>query len=278
MYTDIVDDQDFANELEAALGRNEMHLEYQPIVRLEDQAIVGYEALARWTHHRFGAVQPDRFIPVAEVSGAILPIGRWVLRTALRDLTRIAATGDAEATINVNVSGVQLLEPAFASEVATTLEQAGVSGERLVLEITEGAFVDEKSVAGDQLRELRALGIRISIDDFGTGYSSLAYLQKLPVEEVKIDRLFVDGIDKGRAEGSAARAIIRMCDALGLRCIAEGVEREGQIAPLREAGCEFAQGYHWGRPAPIEHVLELRRLHQEATDSRAGERQLAGAA
>jgi diguanylate cyclase (GGDEF)-like protein len=275
MYTDIVDDQDFANELEVALDRNEMRLEYQPIVRLEDQAIVGFEALARWTHPRFGAVPPDRFIPVAEVSGAILPIGRWVLRTALHDLTRIAATGETGATMNVNVSGVQLLEPAFAYEVGTALEKAGVSGEHLVLEITEGAFIDEKSIAGDQLRELRALGIRISIDDFGTGYSSLAYLQKLPVEEVKIDRLFVDGIDKGRVEGSAARAIIRMCDALSLRCIAEGVEREGQVAPLREAGCEFAQGYHFGRPTSIEEVLELRRLSQAERDSQAVGLQLA---
>jgi diguanylate cyclase (GGDEF)-like protein len=278
MYTDIVNDQDFANELEVALDRNEMRLEYQPIVRLEDQAIVGFEALARWTHPRFGAVPPDRFIPVAEVSGAILPIGRWVLRTALHDLTRIAATGESGATMNVNVSGVQLLEPAFAYEVGTALEKAGVSGEHLVLEITEGAFIDEKSIAGDQLRELRALGIRISIDDFGTGYSSLAYLQKLPVEEVKIDRLFVDGIDKGRVEGSAARAIIRMCDALGLQCIAEGVEREAQIAPLREAGCEFAQGFHWGRPIPIEQVLELRRLNRVAKDSQVVELLLAGAA
>jgi diguanylate cyclase (GGDEF)-like protein len=277
MYTDIVDDQDFAHELELALDRNQIRLEYQPIVRLEDAAIVGFEALARWTHPRFGAVPPDRFIPVAEVSGEILPIGRWVLRTALQDLTRIGATHETAVTMNINVSAVQLLEPAFAYEVGTALEKAGVPGERLVLEVTEGAFIDEKSIAGDQLRELRALGIRISIDDFGTGYSSLAYLQKLPVEEVKIDRLFVDGIDRGRVEGSAARAIIRMCDALGLRCIAEGVEREEQIVPLREAGCEFAQGFHFGRPIPIEQVLELRRLHEAAKDPRAVELQLAGA-
>jgi diguanylate cyclase len=278
MYTDIVDEQDFAHELEVALDRDEIRLEYQPIVRLEDGAIVGYEALARWTHPRLGEVPPDRFIPVAEVSGEILPIGRWVLRTALHDLTRIDVTRETALTMNVNVSAVQLLEPAFAYEVGTALEKAGVSGEHLVLEITEGAFIDEKSIAGDQLRELRALGIRISVDDFGTGYSSLAYLQRLPVEELKIARLFVDGIDKGRAQGSAARAIIRMCDALGLRCIAEGVERVEQIAPLREAGCEFAQGFHFGRPVPIEQVLELRRLNQAATDSQGLDRHLVGAA
>ena len=278
MYTDIVDEQDFAHELEAALDRNEIRLEYQPIVRLEDEAIVGYEALARWTHPRFGEVPPDRFIPVAEVSGAILPIGRWVLRTALHDLTRLDATRETGLTMNVNVSAVQLLEPAFAYEVGTALEKAGVSGEHLVLEITEGAFVDEKSIAGQQLRDLRALGIRISVDDFGTGYSSLAYLQRLPVEELKIARLFVDGIDKGPAEGSAARAIIRMCDALSLRCIAEGVERVEQIAPLRVAGCEFAQGFHFGRPIPIEQVLELRRLRQAGEDAHGADLQLVGAA
>jgi diguanylate cyclase len=275
MYTEIVDEQDFAHELELALERNQLHLMYQPIVRLDDEAIVGFEALARWTHPRFGDVPPDRFIPVAEVSGAILSIGRWVLRTALHDLTRIDASRATPLTMNVNISAVQLLEPAFASEVGTALQKSGVSGEHLVLEITEGAFVDEKSIAGDQLMELRALGIRISVDDFGTGYSSLAYLQRLPVEELKIARLFVDGIDKGRVEGSAARAIIRMCDALGLRCIAEGVEREGQIAPLREAGCEFAQGYHFGRPIPIEQVLELRRLRMAANKDLGRELELA---
>ncbi len=276
MYTDIVDEQDFAHELEVALDRNEIRLEYQPIVRLADGAIVGYEALARWTHPRLGEVPPNRFIPVAEVSGVILAIGRWVLRTALHDLTRIDVTPASALTMNVNVSAVQLLEPAFAYEVGTALEKAGVSGDHLVLEITEGAFIDEKSIAGDQLRELRALGIRISVDDFGTGYSSLAYLQRLPVEELKIASLFVEGIDQGHAEGSAARAIIRMCDALSLRCIAEGVTRVEQIAPLREAGCEFAQGYYFGRPIPIEQV-EIRR--RSTADNGAGgvELQLAGA-
>src|SRR6202049_4770945 len=277
MYTDIVDEQDFAHELEFALDRNEISLEYQPIVRLAGGAVVGYEALVRWTHPRLGEVSPDRFIPVAEVSGAILPIGRWVLRNALHDLTRLDATRETGLTMNVNVSAVQLLEPAFAYEVGTALEKAGVSGEHLVLEITEGAFIDEKSMAGDQLRDLCALGIRISVDDFGTGYSSLAYLQKLPVEELKIARLFVDGIDRGHAAGSAARAIIRMCDALSLRCIAEGVERVEQIAPLRDAGCEFAQGFHFGRPIPIEQVLDVRRLGQAGKDAHGVELQLAAA-
>jgi diguanylate cyclase (GGDEF)-like protein len=277
MYTDIVDEQDFAHELEVALDRNQMSLEYQPIVRLADEAIVGYEALVRWTHPRLGEVPPESFIPVAEVSGVILPIGRWVLRTALQDLTRIVASGDATLTMNVNVSAVQLLEPAFAYEVGTALEKAGVSGEHLVLEITEGAFIDEKSIAGDQLRDLRALGIRISVDDFGTGYSSLAYLQRLPVEELKIARIFVDGMDQGHAAGSAARAIIRMCDALGLRCIAEGVERVDQIAPLRAAGCEFAQGFHFGRPIPIQQVLDQCRLGKSAKDTYGVELQVAGA-
>jgi EAL domain-containing protein (putative c-di-GMP-specific phosphodiesterase class I) len=253
-------------------------LDYQPIVRLDDATIVGYEALARWTHPRLGEVPPDRFIPVAEVSGAILPIGRWVLRTALQDLKRIDVMQESALTMNVNVSGVQLLEPHFAYEVGKALETAGVSGKHLVLEITEGAFVDEKSIAGEQLRDLRALGIRISVDDFGTGYSSLAYLQRLPVEELKIARIFVDGIDKGHAEGSAARAIIRMCDALSLRCIAEGVERVEQLAPLRAAGCEFAQGFHFGPPIPIERVLELRRSNHVANDARGVEPELVGAA
>jgi EAL domain-containing protein (putative c-di-GMP-specific phosphodiesterase class I) len=236
VYVDAVQRVDFAQELAMALDRHEMRVKYQPIVRLGDGAVVAFEALARWTHPRFGAVPPDRFIPVAEASGAIVPIGRWVLRTALQDFTRMKAECEGALRINVNTSPVQLLEPAFAYDVGAALDMCGVRGEQLVLEVTEGALIDETSIARQQLYDLHELSVRIAIDDFGTGYSSLAYLQRLPVEELKIDRSFVDGIDNGRPEGATARAIVRMCDSMGLRCLAQGVERESQIAPLLDAG------------------------------------------
>jgi len=152
-----------------------------------------------------------------------------------------------------------LLEPAFAYEVGAAIDMCMVRGDQLVLEVTEGAFIDPTSIASQQLADLHELGVRIAVDDFGTGYSSLAYLQRLPVEELKIDRSFVDGIDRGRHEGAAALAIVRMCDSMGLRCVAEGVERESQIVPLLDAGCELAQGFLFGRPMSIAEALDLLR-------------------
>jgi len=254
MYADIVQRSDFGVALESAVVLDEMRVEYQPIVRLGDGAVVGVEALARWRHPVFGDVPPGRFIPVAEASGVIVPLGRWVMRTALRDLARLHGTTETPLSVNVNVSAVQLLDPGFAADVAAALHATGIDGHRLVVELTEGALVNHSSESVRQLEELGALGVRISIDDFGTGYSSLGYLQRLPVEEVKIDRSFVDGIDRGDSEGKVARAILRMCEALGLRCIAEGVERPGQVAVLRAAGCDLAQGFHLGPPMPLEQV------------------------
>jgi len=233
-----------------------MRLEYQPIVRLDDGAVVGLEALARWRHPRFGEVPPSRFIPIAEESGGIVPLGHWVVQTALADMANLDQTTPLPLTVNVNVSPVQLADRRFAGGVARALRDSGVDGNRLVIEITEAAVIKPGSEAGRQLDALGALGVHISIGDFGTGYSSLACLQQLAVEEVKIDRSFVDGIDRGTADGAVARAILRMCGALGVRCIAEGVERPEQVALLREAGCDLAQGYHLGRPMPIEDVAQ----------------------
>ena len=153
-----------------------------------------------------------------------------------------------------------MIEPAFAYDVGAALDMCAVRGEELVLEVTESALIDETSIGPQQLSGLHELDVRIAIDDFGTGYSSLAHLQRLPVEELKIDRSFVEGIDNGRPEGAAARAIVRMCDSMGLRCLAEGVERDSQIAPLMAAGCELAQGFLFGRPMPVADALNLLRL------------------
>jgi diguanylate cyclase (GGDEF)-like protein len=257
MYADIVEGSDLALALRGAVERGEMRLEYQPIVRLRDHAIVGVEALARWRHPQYGEVPPGRFIPIAEESGVIGPLGRWLLRTALGEVAGLHGLSGVPLTLNVNVSAVQLADPCFSAEVAAALGTSRMAGHRLVLEITEGALVGQESEAGRQLHALRALGVHVSIDDFGTGSSSLAYLQQLPVAEVKIDRSFIAGIDRDGTDAAVARAILRMCEELGLRCIAEGVERPTQVALLEEVGCEYAQGFHLGRPASIAAVAEL---------------------
>jgi EAL domain-containing protein (putative c-di-GMP-specific phosphodiesterase class I) len=257
MYADIVEESDLALALQGAVERGEMRLEYQPIVRLRDRAIVGFEALARWRHPELGEVPPGRFIPIAEDSGVIGPLGRWLLRTALAEVARLDGLSEVPLTLNVNVSAVQLADPGFTAEVAAALGAAGVAGHRLVLEVTEGALAGQETEVGRQLHALSALGVHVSIDDFGTGRSSLAYLQQLPVAEVKVDRSFVAGIDGDGTDAAVARAILRMCEELGLRCVAEGVERPAQLALLEEVGCEYAQGFHLGRPALIAAVAEL---------------------
>jgi diguanylate cyclase (GGDEF)-like protein len=251
MMASLLERSDIGHEIEGAIERNETWVEYQPIVRLDDGKVIGLEALARWTHPRLGSIPPDRFIPIAEESGVIVRLGRWVLETALTDLAALDGSSPIPLALHVNVSAIELLQDGFTDEVAKALETSGVEADRLTLELTESALVEEFGDAVRQLHRLRALGVRIAIDDFGTGYSSLAYLGRLPVAEVKIDRAFVDGIDRGVEEGSVARAVLRIGDAMGLPCVAEGVERPDQVPLLRAAGCELAQGYLFARPMAI---------------------------
>jgi diguanylate cyclase (GGDEF)-like protein len=257
MYAEILERSDIAHELESAIDNEEIGIEYQPIVRLDSGAIVGIEALARWQDATLGAVPPSRFIPVAEESGLIVRLSRSVLQRALADLRRLDATTAVPLTLNVNVSSRQLREQTFSREVAEALLTAGIAPDRLILEVTESAMIEETSDAVRQLHELRALGVRIAIDDFGTGYSSLAYLRRLPVESLKIDRAFVNGIDRGAEDAAVAKAILRIADAMGLHCVAEGVERKEQIGLLRAAGCEFAQGFFFARAMPFERLCEF---------------------
>lgn len=237
----------YRSDLGAALDRGELKLLYQPIVDMVTEQVVGAEALIRWEHPDHGTVSPVDFIPVAEATRAIIPIGRWVLETACRQL---AAWGErfGAFSMDINVSPIQLLEADFPQVVAAVLAETGVDPRCVVLELTESLLVHDADDARRALEALRALGVRTAIDDFGTGYSSLAYLQNFPIDIVKIDRAFVSqlgGDDRGR---SLARSIITIAGSLGIDTIAEGIETPAQAADVTALSCMHGQGWHYGRP------------------------------
>jgi len=236
--------------IEVALATDEFLLHYQPVVNLLTGAVHGYEALIRWERPGHGLVPPDSFIPVAERSNLICDIDRWVLRHALRQLrewTRASPEQYAGVTLAVNISGRHLASPSIVPDVVTALEEAGVAPTQLVLEITETVLVDEPG-AVSHLRALRALGVVISIDDFGTGYTSIGQLQHLDVDVLKIDRSFIGSHSPGTHE--LVTLMINAAHAFGLHVVAEGVEDDEQLAPLRHMLCDSGQGYLFGRPAP----------------------------
>ncbi|WP_433087866.1 putative bifunctional diguanylate cyclase/phosphodiesterase [Dactylosporangium sp. CA-052675] len=247
-----------AQRLRAALAADELAVHYQPIVALDGDRTVGFEALVRWCPPGAAPIGPDRFIPAAEASGLIVALGDWVLNRACRDAAPWhAATG---AGLSVNVSPRQLAEPDFVARVHAALAASGLPGRALTLEITEGVLVGagtqaEQTIA--HLAALRAIGVKVAIDDFGTGYSSLAYLRDLPIDILKIDRSFLPhSRDDLAGQTALVRAIMDLARSLGLVTVAEGVETEEHCDLLRELGCDRAQGYLLGHPVPADAVLE----------------------
>ncbi len=248
------------NALRRALERHQLSLHYQPQFTLEpggEARIVGAEALLRWHHPDLGWVSPAEFIPVAESSGLILPIGEWVLQEALSQLRRWDDAGLPEMSMAVNLSAVQFRHDDLPEVVERVLAEVGMPAERLELELTEGAAMDNPAVAITVMNELHARGVRLSIDDFGTGYSSLSYLKKFRVSKLKIDQSFVRDLTEDAEDRAIVDAVIRMAEALGLETLAEGVETEGQLAFLRRQGCQAVQGYLFSRPLPAEAFAEF---------------------
>jgi diguanylate cyclase (GGDEF)-like protein/PAS domain S-box-containing protein len=254
---------EYKRDLMAALGRDQLYLVYQPIVRLSDGRTVGAEALLRWDHHIYGNVPPNDFIPLAEQTGVIIPIGTWAIEQAC-----MSAVGWADDSmfVTVNVSGVQLREATFVEGVQRSLQLSGMAADRLVLEITESTLIDDSEIATEQLRELRACGIRTALDDFGTGYSSLAYVQRLPLDIIKIDKEFVQSVDEGRSQ-ALANTIVNMARNLGLRTVAEGIETECQALELARIGCEFAQGYLFFKPLSAVAMTALSEFENQPADA-----------
>ena len=231
-------------DLGPALARGEFWVAYQPIVALDTGRVQGLEALVRWTHPRRGQLSPAAFIPVAEASGHIVPLGAWVLAEACRT---VAAMPGAPY-VTVNLSGRQLADPALVGAVAAVLRASGLAPNRLVLEITETVLMADTAGTLERLHALKALGVRLAIDDFGTGYSSLRYLQRFPVDVLKIDKSFVDRIDGDEHDTALVRTIVALGEMLGLTTVAEGIERAAQRAHLEALGCVLGQGYHFARP------------------------------
>jgi EAL domain-containing protein (putative c-di-GMP-specific phosphodiesterase class I) len=206
--------------------------------------------LVRWWHPRRGLVRPDQFVPLAEESGLIVPLGRWVLGEATRQLSQLRAERPSMplVRISVNLAARQLLEPSLVDDVQAALSDAGLPADALILELTEHALVQRSETTLARLHELRALGVHLALDDFGTGYSSLAYLRDLPFDRVKVDRSFIDGLEHESRQAALVRAIVRLAHALGLTTVAEGVESLAQAKQLELLGCDLAQGYYFSKP------------------------------
>jgi diguanylate cyclase (GGDEF)-like protein/PAS domain S-box-containing protein len=246
-------------DLHRALQRDELVVHYQPIVELRTGRVIGFEALVRWNHPERGFLGPDEFIHFAEETGLIVPIGAWVLETACRQTARWQALRNPEIAapplvINVNLSPRQLAEPTLASTVARIIADTGIDANAVCLELTENALMQNVESTIDAMRALRNMGVHLSIDDFGTGYSSLSYLKRFPVEALKIDRSFIDGLGREHEDTSIVEAIVTLAHALGLTAVAEGLETATQLEALRVIGCDFAQGYLLGHPLPAEIV------------------------
>jgi diguanylate cyclase (GGDEF)-like protein/PAS domain S-box-containing protein len=244
-------------DLERALERGEFTLVYQPIVRLAGGRLSGVEALLRWQHRDRGNVGPAEFIPVAEETGVILPLGRWVLEEACAQAATWNAISPQPITMSVNVSGRQLQHPAFVAEVAAVLASTGLAPELLTLELTESVLMQDAEAATAVLVELKSLGVRLAIDDFGTGYSSLNYLRRFPIDELKIDRSFVASLDDGPTHSAVVLSILRLGETLQLETVAEGIEEASQLAALRGLGADLGQGYLFARPLDAVAVTDL---------------------
>lgn len=256
MRDSLREDLQIESALHGALERNELHLAFQPIVRSSNGALVGLETLLRWDSPTLGSIPPARFIPQLERNGLIIPVGRWVLETACREIAELRAKNATPLRIAVNVSARQLLHPNFVADVKAALEASGVAPNRLELEITESVLI-ENAAAGDVLRELRRLGVRIAADDFGTGYSSLSYLWKFPFSTLKIDRSFVMGMNKDPQAEIIVSSILNLAHGLRMDVVAEGIETEAQFKVLKTLGCPMIQGYWTGRPLPLAAIKVL---------------------
>jgi diguanylate cyclase (GGDEF)-like protein len=253
MYTTMHSRHELELDLQAAIGTDQFFLCYQPIFNLSDMSVIGVEALLRWNHPTRGLLQPDEFIPALELSGLIIPVGRWVINEACRQAMVWRERGQV-VKMSVNASARQLDADTLLDDVCSALGESGLPAELLIVEITETCLMRDAKGALVQLNALKALGVRIAIDDFGTGYSSLAYLQQFPVDSLKIDRSFIAGMGKSPEGDTLIHTLIQLGKALKLETLAEGIEEAEQLAQLRGEECDVGQGYFFARPVAPEEV------------------------
>ena len=252
------------SQVRAAMRGGELRLHYQRIVSLETAATTGVEALLRWEHPQGGLLPPDDFLPAVAHTPAIHEITRWVVRSALRALRRWP-----DWTVSVNISALDATRPHLARDVEAALEEAGVEPERLILELTEQAMVQDLESAIAVLGSLRRLGVGLALDDFGTGYSSLLYLRDLPLTELKVDRTFLAGVPRSEEDLAIVRSCAQLGRSIGVRVVAEGIETTAQARAALASGCHAAQGYLWGKAAPAAEI-DPDRLLRVPTAGRGG--------
>ena len=264
MHTEAMERLELEADLRHAIERNEFTLRYQPIVLLHTGEIAGVEALVRWNHPTRGMMSPLTFIPLAEETGLIVPLGRWVVREACRQAVgwQPLRPEGHPLTLTINISGHQLQGEHVVEDVRRALSDSGLDPRQLVLEITESVLMQQSETILERLHALKALGVRLAIDDFGTGYSSLGYLQRFPIDILKIDKSFVDDVGRGDTESALARAVIALGETLQLQTIAEGIELKQQLSGLQDLGCELGQGFFFDKPIePAEIETALRNAY-----------------
>ncbi len=261
MHEQAVQRLELAQHLRKAIERDELRIFYQPQMDVRTGHLIGFEALLRWTHPELGPISPGHFIALAEETGLIVPIGQWTLRKACGQLKSWQQTGKPRVRVAVNLSVRQLAETNLVSMISHALKLTAVEPEYLEIELTESLLLQDQPNTLETLRALKGLGVRLAIDDFGTGYSALSYLQRFPIDTIKIDQSFTRNIVSNPESQAIVSAIIGMATALNLRVVAEGVESEEQLAFLRKEGCQECQGYYFGRPLPAEEAASFFEQH-----------------
>ncbi|WP_432562031.1 putative bifunctional diguanylate cyclase/phosphodiesterase [Kineococcus sp. SYSU DK003] len=267
MQAQAVDALQTEDDLSLAVAEGQLRLHYQPIIDLRDGHVQGVEALLRWQHPRRGLLQPADFVPLAERSGLIVDIGKWVICEAWRTLENwYTADPDCGLTIAVNVSKKQLANAELLDAVANA-QPSGPAGNALLIEVSEELLVADANAGFSTLHALRMMGVRVAVDDFGAGVSSLAHLQTMPIDHVKVDRHFIAGLGRHRQDEAVVAGIIGMAKNMGVGVVAEGVESTDQLQALKRLGCDSAQGYLLGRPTPEVDVIDLQQLERGALDA-----------
>ncbi len=248
---------DVESWLRAALAGDQIRVHYQPILALAQRRVEAVEALVRWQHPSLGLLSPADFMDVAEETGLIVPLGKLVLREACRQIRHWRRDHDGYLKVSVNLSAAQLRDPGIVEECRHAMSDAGIEGDALIIEVTEGSLIADVTSATRVLESLSALGVTIAVDDFGTGYSSLSHLQRFPVDVVKVDKAFVDGVCNSNEESTLVRSILAIGAEFGLQVVAEGIESEAQDRELRRLGCDYGQGYLYMCPVPAERIDEM---------------------